>query len=164
MHTFGLFWYNLLQIAEKTAKKVYIHSFGKIGQCRVIDCSENQVFYYEEDPKKRKSPSNKETILALHTAEVEFSAFWKMEDHLDVRYLYSNNIHAMLNTYGVEAARETIISEIKHVFSSYGIAVNIRHLTLIADFMTHSGRYRPMSRLGGIANITFQQDVFWDGL
>ncbi|KAK6289691.1 hypothetical protein POUND7_001232 [Theobroma cacao] len=141
----------LAQIAEKTAKKVYIQSFGKIDQCRVTDCSENQVFYYGEDPKKRKSPSDKEKIPALHTTGVDFGAFWKMEDHIDVRYLYSNSIHAMLNTYGVEAARETIIREISHVFTSYGIAVNIRHLTLIADFMTHSGRYRPMSRLGGIA-------------
>ncbi|PPD87092.1 hypothetical protein GOBAR_DD15973 [Gossypium barbadense] len=148
---FGSFWYNLLQIAEKTAKKVYIQSFGKIDQCRVTDCSENQVFYYGEDPKQRKSPSGKANIPALHTAGVDFGAFWKMEGHLDVRYLYSNNIHAMLNTYGVEAARETIISEISNVFTSYGIGVNIRHLTLIADFMTHSGRYRPMSRLGSIA-------------
>ncbi|XP_039013500.1 DNA-directed RNA polymerase I subunit 1-like [Hibiscus syriacus] len=141
----------LAQIAEKTAKKVYIQRFGKIDQCRVTDCSENQVFYYGEDPKRRKSLSDKGNIPALHTAGVDFGALWKMEDHLDVRYLYSNNIHAMLNTYGVEAARETIISEISNVFTSYGIAVNIRHLTLIADFMTHSGRYRPMSRLGGIA-------------
>ncbi|KAK5842828.1 DNA-directed RNA polymerase I subunit 1 [Gossypium arboreum] len=141
----------LAQIAEKTAKKVYIQSFGKIDQCRVTDCSENQVFYYGEDPKQRKSPSGKANIPGLHTAGVDFGAFWKMEGHLDVRYLYSNNIHAMLNTYGVEAARETIISEISNVFTSYGIGVNIRHLTLIADFMTHSGRYRPMSRLGSIA-------------
>ncbi|KAE8726945.1 Detected protein of confused Function [Hibiscus syriacus] len=141
----------LAQIAEKTAKKVYIQRIGKIDQCQVTDCSENQVFYYGEDPKRRKSMSDKGNIPALHTAGVDFGALWKMEDHLDVRYLYSNNIHAMLNTDGVEAARETIISEISNVFTSYGIAVNIRHLTLIADFMTHSGRYRPMSRLGGIA-------------
>ncbi|KAK8562107.1 hypothetical protein V6N13_148766 [Hibiscus sabdariffa] len=141
----------LAQIAEKTAKKVHIQRFGKIDQCRVTDCSENQVFYYGEDSKQRKSLSDKGNIPALHTAGVDFGAFWKMEDHLDVRYLYSNNIHAMLNTYGVEAARETIISEISNVFTSYGIAVNIRHLTIIADFMTHSGKYRPMSRLGGIA-------------
>ncbi|XVE89393.1 hypothetical protein DITRI_Ditri19aG0198100 [Diplodiscus trichospermus] len=141
----------LAQIAEKTAKKVYIQRFGKIDQCRVIDCSENQVYYYGDDPKKRVSPSDKENIPALHTVGVDFGAFWKMDDQLDVRYLYSNNIHAMLSTYGVEAARETIIREINHVFSSYSINVNIRHLMLIADFMTHSGRYRPMSRLGAIA-------------
>ncbi|KAJ6741854.1 DNA-DIRECTED RNA polymerase [Salix viminalis] len=61
-----------------------------------------------------------------------------MQDHLDVRYMYSNSIHAMLNAYGVEAARETIIREIKHVFNSYGISVNTRHLSLIADYMTHT--------------------------
>ncbi|OMO70228.1 RNA polymerase, alpha subunit [Corchorus olitorius] len=142
----------LAQIAEKTAKKVYIQSFGKIDQCRVTDCSENQVFYYGENPKERKKIEKKNEIPALHTTGVDFGALWQMDDSLDVRYLYSNSIHAMLNTYGVEAARETIIREISHVFSSYSIAVNIRHLTLIADFMTQSGRYRPMSRLGGIAD------------
>ena len=80
--------------------------------------------------------------------------FWDLQDVLDVRYIYSNNIHAMLRTYGVEAARETIIREVTNVFKSYGISVNIRHLTLIADFMTHTGGYRPMSRHGGIADST----------
>nr|KJB38098.1 hypothetical protein B456_006G236800 [Gossypium raimondii] len=121
----------LAQIAENAAKKVYAQSFGKIDRCRVTDCSENQVFYYGEDPKKRKTQSDKEKIPALHTAGVDLGAFREMEDQLDVRYLYSNGSHAMLNRYGVEAARETIIREISHVFTSYGIAVDIRHLTLL---------------------------------
>ena len=77
--------------------------------------------------------------------------FWKLQDILDVRYIYSNDISTMLSTYGVEAARETIIREITHVFKLYGISINIRHLMLIADFMTRTGGYRPMSRYGGIA-------------
>ncbi|MBA0576080.1 hypothetical protein Golob_023980 [Gossypium lobatum] len=129
--TFGLCCHNIVQIAENAAKKVYVQSFGKIDRCRVTDCSENQVFYYGEDPKKRKTQSDKEKIPALHTAGVDLGAFREMEDQLDVRYLYSNGIHAMLNRYGVEAARETIIREISHVFTSYGIAVDIRHLTLL---------------------------------
>ncbi|MBA0651604.1 hypothetical protein Goklo_018915 [Gossypium klotzschianum] len=129
--TFGLCCHNIVQIAENTAKKVYVQSFGKIDRCRVTDYSENQVFYYGEDPKKRKTQSDKEKIPALHTDGVDLGAFREMEDQLDVRYLYSNGIHAMLNRYGVEAARETIIREISHVFTSYGIAVDIRHLTLL---------------------------------
>ncbi|MBA0801277.1 hypothetical protein Gohar_011651 [Gossypium harknessii] len=129
--TFGLCCHNIVQTAENAAKKVYVQSFGKIDRCRVTDCSENQVFYYGEDPKKRKTQSDKEKIPALHTAGVDLGAFREMEDQLDVRYLYSNGIHAMLNRYGVEAARETIIREISHVFTSYGIAVYIRHLTLL---------------------------------
>lgn len=144
----------LAEIAKKASKKVFIQSSGKIDQCRVTDCSENQVIYYGKDPKQRKviKPDEKKKIPALHASGIDFGAFWDMQDQVDVRYLYCNSIHAILNTYGVDAARDAIIQEISTVFGSYGIAVNMRHLTLIADFMTHSGGYRPMSRLGGIAD------------
>lgn len=48
----------------------------------------------------------------------------------------------MLTTYGVEAARATILKEAQAVFGAYGIGVDPRHLGLIADFMTHTGGYR----------------------
>lgn len=118
----------LTQIAQKAAKNVYVKSSGKINRCSVIDYEGN--------------------IPALQTAGVNFEAFWNMEDDLDVRKVVSNDIHAMLNTYGVEAARATILNEVKAVFGSYGISVNIRHLTLIADYMTSAGGYRAMNRIG----------------
>ena len=34
------------------------------------------------------------------------------------------------------------------VFAAYGIAVDPRHLSLIADYMTFLGSYRPMNRIG----------------
>ena len=34
------------------------------------------------------------------------------------------------------------------MFGAYGIAVDPRHLSLIADAMTHGGGYRPCSRTG----------------
>lgn len=117
-----------MQIAQKAAENVYVKSSGKINRCSVIDYEGN--------------------IPALQTAGVNFEAFWNMEDDLDVRKVVSNDIHAMLNTYGVEAARATILNEVKAVFGSYGISVNIRHLTLIADYMTSAGGYRAMSRIG----------------
>ncbi|XP_043693838.1 DNA-directed RNA polymerase I subunit 1-like [Telopea speciosissima] len=126
----------LAQIAQKTAKNVYIKKSGKIDRCTVI--SQNV------DPD---TP-------ALQTAGVDFHAFWNMQDDLNIENLVSNDIHAVLKTYGVEAARATIINEVKGVFGSYGISVNIRHLILIADFMTHSGRYRPMSRHGIVESVS----------
>ncbi|XP_020207668.1 DNA-directed RNA polymerase I subunit 1 [Cajanus cajan] len=146
----------LTQIAQRTAKKVCIQNFGKVGECKAITCKESGVVYYGEDGRKRDDipASVKEKIPALQTSGVHFKTFWELEDSLDVRYIYSNNVYAMLNAYGVEAARETIIREIQNVFKSYGISVNIRHLTLIADFMMHSGDYRPMNRTGSIADST----------
>ncbi|MED6108851.1 hypothetical protein PIB30_028051 [Stylosanthes scabra] len=146
----------LAQIAQKTANKVCIQKYGKVGECKAITCKESGVIYYGEDHRTREDiPSvEKEKIPALQTAGVNFQTFWDLEDHLDVRYIYSNDVHAMLTAYGVEAARETIIREVKNVFKSYGISVDIRHLMLIADFMTFSGKYRPMSRSGGISYST----------
>lgn len=142
-----------MQIASKTAKKVCIQNFGQVDQCKAVTCKESQVIYYGKDHRKREEipASEKEKIPALQTTGVDFKTFWELQDQLDARYVYSNNIHAMLETYGVEAARETIIREITNVFKSYGISVNIRHLTVIADYMTHTGSYRPMSRVGRIS-------------
>ena len=50
--------------------------------------------------------------------------------------------------YGVEAARATIVTEIRSVFGVYGISVDERHLGLIADYMTHEGGYKPLNRNG----------------
>ncbi|KAM7264624.1 hypothetical protein ACFE04_002307 [Oxalis oulophora] len=146
----------LAQIAQKTASKVDIQSSGKIDQCRVTTCKESQVIYYGKDLKKRTnlSPEDKEKHPALLTSGLDFKSLYQWHDIIDVRYLYSNSIHAMLTTYGVEAARGTIIREISNVFNSYGISVNTRHLSLIADFMTFTGGYRAMSRVGGISDLT----------
>ncbi|XP_052730241.1 DNA-directed RNA polymerase I subunit 1 isoform X3 [Vigna angularis] len=146
----------LAQIAQRTAKKVCIQNFGRVGECKAITCKESGVIYYGEDGRNRDDipASMKEKIPALQTSGIHFKTFWELQDDLDVRYIYSNSVHAMLSAYGVEAARETIIREVQNVFKSYGISVNIRHLTLIADFMTHSGGYSPMNRTGSIADCT----------
>ncbi|CAH8386687.1 unnamed protein product [Eruca vesicaria subsp. sativa] len=146
----------LAPVAQKTAQKVYIQNYGRIERCTVANCGDPQMIYYGDKPKEREDISNEEKKAspAVHASGVDFSGIWELQDKLDIRYLYSNSIHDMLNTFGVEAARETIIREINHVFKSYGISVSIRHLNLIADYMTFSGGYRPMSRFGGIAEST----------
>jgi hypothetical protein len=52
-----------------------------------------------------------------------------------------------LCTYGVEAARQTILREIAGVFNVYKIDVDARHLELIADYMVrpcaHSASEQP---------------------
>jgi DNA-directed RNA polymerase I subunit RPA1 len=48
--------------------------------------------------------------------------------------------------YGIEAGMAALISEIKEVFGAYGIKVDPRHLSLIADYVTQHGVYRPFNR------------------
>lgn len=54
---------------------------------------------------------------------------------IDVDKIYTNDVHAVLVAYGVEAARQAIVQEIAAVFGVYGISVDMRHLSLIADYM-----------------------------
>jgi DNA-directed RNA polymerase I subunit RPA1 len=60
---------------------------------------------------------------------------WEFDTLIDVNNIYTNDIGAILSTYGVEAARAAITSEIASVFGVYGISVDKRHLSLIGDYM-----------------------------
>lgn len=54
----------------------------------------------------------------------------------------------MKKKYGIEACRANLVKEIRKVFGMYGIEVNYRHLSLIADFITFNGEYRAFNRIG----------------
>lgn len=83
----------------------------------------------------------------LQTAGINFSELWRLEN-IDHSRLMSNDIWAIRCSYGVEAARNTIVEQIRSVFGVYGIEVDPRHLSLIADYMTFSGGYTAMNRTG----------------
>lgn len=87
----------------------------------------------------------------VQTAGVAFDALAALSDVVDLPNVQSNHVHAVLNFYGVEAARATIVNEIRSVFGVYGISVDARHLGLIADFMTHEGGYKPLNRHGMVS-------------
>ncbi|KAL0915444.1 hypothetical protein M5K25_015862 [Dendrobium thyrsiflorum] len=118
------------ELAVKTSKRVYVKACKNIDRCTVVE------------PKRIGDP------LSLQTAGVNFNVLWNLYEYIDINKIVTNNIHAMLKTYGVEAARATILNEVKGVFDAYGIQVNIRHLMLIADGMTCNGEYRPFNRIG----------------
>ncbi|KAJ1874531.1 hypothetical protein LPJ55_001391 [Coemansia sp. RSA 990] len=67
---------------------------------------------------------------------------------MDINRLYTNDIAAILRTYGVEAARMAIMREIGNVFGAYEIGVDKRHLSLVADYMTFEGGFKPFNRIG----------------
>ena len=85
----------------------------------------------------------------LQTEGVNFEQLWHLgDDIVDHKKITSNDIWGIRCAYGVEAARQSIVNEIRGVFGVYGIDVDARHLMLIADYMTHDGDYKPMNRRG----------------
>mmetsp|Transcript_45440 Transcript_45440/g.81752 ORF Transcript_45440/g.81752 Transcript_45440/m.81752 type:complete len:1846 (+) Transcript_45440:80-5617(+) len=71
-------------------------------------------------------------------------------DMVDHSKIYTNDIRKILETFGVEAARNSVVREVKNVFGHYGIEVDHRHLSLIADYMAQAGGLRAFNRLGMI--------------
>lgn len=53
-----------------------------------------------------------------------------------------------LSTLGIEAARQTIISEIMYTMKSHGMTIDRRHVMLLADLMTFKGEVLGITRFG----------------
>ncbi|MFH1586115.1 MAG: DNA-directed RNA polymerase subunit A' [archaeon] len=70
---------------------------------------------------------------------------------VNVDKLISNDLHEVSEVFGVEAARQLIIDEIKNVLVTQGLDIDIRHLKLAADAMTNTGMVKGVTRMGIIA-------------
>lgn len=117
-------------IAEAAAVDALVRSTPGISNVYVVPA-----------PKPDAPPS-------LQTDGINFGLAWQHGAVVDPTKATCNDVMHMLRVYGVEAARATLVTQIRAVFGAYGISVDARHLSLIADFMTHAGGYRGCSRHG----------------
>ncbi|HUC38541.1 MAG TPA: DNA-directed RNA polymerase subunit A' [Candidatus Acidoferrum sp.] len=69
-------------------------------------------------------------------------------DGVDKDGIYSNDIFEVMRVYGVEAARSLIANELMKTIEEEGIKVSFRHLSLVADTMTHTGVIKSVGRHG----------------
>ncbi|KAF2896564.1 hypothetical protein ILUMI_09614 [Ignelater luminosus] len=110
---------------------------------------------------KRAITYMKDDRLTLRTDGINIIEMFKYNELLDLNKLYSNDIHKVAETYGIEAAAKVIVKEVQEVFKVYGITVDPRHLLLIADYMTFNGKFEPLNRTGISSSASpFQQMSF----
>lgn len=121
---------DLPSLIEKDAKSAIVHEVPNISRC----------FLSEKETAQGKQSQ-------LCTEGINIIEIYKYCDILDTKQLYCNDIHAMASMYGIEAANKVIIKEIQNVFAAYGIEVDYRHLSLLADYMTFEGSYKPFNRM-----------------
>jgi DNA-directed RNA polymerase subunit A" len=69
-------------------------------------------------------------------------------EEVDRTRTYSNDLHEVEEVLGIEAARTLVAQEVKRVLEEQGLDVDIRHMYLVADAMTWSGRLKPIGRHG----------------
>ena len=71
-----------------------------------------------------------------------------MDPCVDPYRTYSNDVMEMYTQFGVEAARETLLVEIKRVIEYDGSYLNYRHLSVLLDVMTYRGCVMAITRHG----------------
>jgi DNA-directed RNA polymerase I subunit RPA1 len=121
----------LVDLVEQACRDAVIHEIPRLGRC-LKNYDDKGVF-----------------SRSLTTEGSNIKGMWELADELiELDKIGSNDVYAILQTYGVEAARRTIINEMAGIFGVYGIGVDYRHLTVIADYMTHAGGYSPFNRTG----------------
>ncbi|KAF1354094.1 beta and beta-prime subunits of DNA dependent RNA-polymerase [Lizonia empirigonia] len=106
----------------------------------------------KEDGKD--AAGNKIDVPVVITEGSNLLAIRDFHNIINVNRVFTNDIVAMLQLYGVEACRATIVREMHAVFSGHGISVDQRHLNLIADTMTKGGGFTPFNRIGLRANVS----------
>ena len=70
------------------------------------------------------------------------------KDGVDSYRSFSNDIHEILEVFGIETVRVALYEEFTDVFKSGGEAVNYHHMITLVDTMTYLGRIMEANRFG----------------
>ena len=138
---------DLATLIQDEASKAVLHKIGKIDKAFLVKNSNAKEGEYEN---------------MIKTEGVSFLSLIQFSNLLNLNRVYSNDIHAIANTFGIEAGRQAIVQEMKNVFGVYGIEIDPRHLSLIADYMTFSGVIKGMNRFAINANSSPIQQITFE--
>ena len=157
-------WYDVLLIKEVLGDKVtcaYCDGPKSIFHIQMLNDTDIGIYYEQrlkittirgvkgaEQCMKIKPPGSDTYIIQTSLSDFTKLSTVDILNLIDVNTLSCNDIHAVFKKYGIEAARNTIIKEIRNILSSYGIYVNYRHITLPVDWMTWIGDLTPLTRHG----------------
>ncbi|VVB56604.1 DNA-directed RNA polymerase subunit A'' [uncultured archaeon] len=101
----------------------------------------------------------------IRTAGSNLSGIAKVEG-VDASRLYTNDVKEVEKVLGIEAARNSMVREIKQVLDMQGLNVDARHIMLLADAMTMNGKIKSVGRhglsgekAGVLARAAFEETV-----
>jgi len=120
---------NLREVRAMTVKitKSIVNGIEGAGKAMVVQDKSGEFFI-------ESAGSNIEPIMQL--------------DGVDPARIYTNDLFAMYRMFGIEAARNTLVQELKKTLEDQDISVNYRHISLIADAMTSDGTIHSIGRHG----------------
>ncbi|MEM1971117.1 MAG: hypothetical protein QXM92_01470 [Candidatus Anstonellales archaeon] len=72
----------------------------------------------------------------------------RFKTYIDIHRCYTNDIIMIYKIFGIEAARNAILKELKETLDMQGLDVDVRHLSLLADGMCWTGEVLSIGRNG----------------
>lgn len=129
-----------------TLRKIEIYCMSiKIKGCEGI----NTVFTKEQKVNKWSPEKGhyKEPQWILETEGTNLIDTMTIQG-IDHYRTISNNVIEIYEVFGIEAARQALLNELRHVLSFDGSYVNYRHIAVLVDTMTCRGSLTAMTRHG----------------
>lgn len=111
----------------ETVKKTIVKGVAGITRAVVVKDENGEYFV-------RASGSNIEGVLK--------------NSYVDPLRIYTNNVKEIERIYGIEAGRAALVREMKQVMDMQKLAVDIRHIMLVADGMCSEGKIVNIGRHG----------------
>jgi len=96
-------------------------------------------------------PVRREEEFVIMTAGSNLKEIYKLE-FVDKKRTMTNDIFEIEAFLGIEAARQAVINEVNKVIDNQGLNIDIRHIMLIADTMSFSGKVRGITRYGVVSD------------
>jgi len=127
-------------IQEDMLNNVVIKGIPNITNI-IISNSENPQILYE---------NGEITVIPERILETDGTNLLEVlsNKYVDFKRTSSNDINEIYETLGIEAARNKLIEEITYVINDAGEYVNSRHVQLLCDMMTSSGKLLSINRQG----------------
>jgi len=120
---------------------------GNINGLYRLKESIKDVYVFGIKGIKQVIPIKKDGEHMILTAGSNLKEVFKLEE-VDTERTITNDVFEVESFFGIEAARQLIINEINKVLDNQGIPIDIRHIMLVADTMTTSGRVLGINRYG----------------
>ncbi len=168
--------------ADKLIMRIRIQSEDSIDQFTSLKLFQNKLLNncvirgmpgikgvtFRKDTQKAElvgeGPERKYQELEQYILDTDGSNYIKVMNHpaVDANKLYTTNIYDIVEILGLEAVRTILMNELQPIFGSVG--VNSRHLGILCDFITRTGRLMSIDRyginkndIGPLAKMSFEE-------
>jgi DNA-directed RNA polymerase II subunit RPB1 len=168
--------------AEKLIMRIRIQSEDSIDQFTSLKLFQNKLLNncvirgmpgikgvtFRKDTQKAElvgeGPDRKYQELEQYILDTDGSNYIKVMNHpaVDANRLSTTNIYDIVEILGLEAVRTILMNELQPIFGSVG--VNSRHLGILCDFITRTGRLMSIDRyginkndIGPLAKMSFEE-------